>query len=372
MESDDITWRAQEYRDAIARDSDYKKFLKQSFSPRRHRGHSPALDLLVQLPCRHFLTTNYDEEIEIAHARVQGRQIETVDWMDSVQSASLVSHWSDPNTSAKCVYLHGRYDDPDNIVLTESDYQRAYFKISGNTQRLASILLLYPVVFLGFSLQDPDFMAIMRQANALGFSGARHFSLMGISTPEDERAAFLNRARLRRKFGIAAIFYRAGSRHEGLQHVLSHLKTALDTPPAIATAQPPPEKITIKYAHARNPTYPDDPLKGRFGGASEANNWRYSAEVQRCKDDPYWFHLNLKVAPQPGSRRRLRGQVSFWVHPTFTSAHFNSRVFRNQATCSLMTTGCFTAGAVVHQDNTKLELDLAEIDGVPLDFLLSD
>jgi hypothetical protein len=37
-----------------------------------------------------------------------------------------------------------------------------------------------------------------------------------------------------------------------------------------------------------------------------------------------------------------------------------------------MTTGCFTAGAVVHQDNTKLELDLAEIDGVPLDFLLSD
>ena len=369
QDSDDVIWRAQEYRDAIARDREYKRFLKRSFSPRS--GRSPALDLLLQLPCRHFLTTNYDAEIERAHARVLNRPIECVDWMDSAQSAALVSSWSDPNTVPKCVYLHGRYDDPDNIVLTESDYQRAYFKVSGNAQRLASILLLYPVVFLGFSLQDPDFMAIMRQANALGFSGARHFALMGLSTAEDERACFLNRARLRRKFGIAAIFYRAGERHGGLQHLLSHLQESLADDPIVRPVVPPPHKITGRYAHAKNREYPDDPLKGRFGGLSEVNTWRYSAHVERCKDDPYWFDLVLKVTPRPGSRKRLRGQVTFWVHPTFTSSHYTSRVFRNQASCKLLTTGSFTAGAVIHQDGTKLELDLAEIDGVPLDFQLA-
>jgi hypothetical protein len=369
QESEDVIWRAQEYRDAIARDSEYKRFLKKSFAPRH--GRSPALDLLVKLPCRHFLTTNYDAEIELAHARILNRPIECVDWMDSTQSAALVSTWSDPNTAAKCVYLHGRYDDPDNIVLTESDYQRAYFKVSGNAQRLASILLLYPIVFLGFSLTDPDFMAIMRQANALGFSGARHFALMGLSTPEDEKASFLNRARLRRKFGIAAIFYRAGTRHEGLPHILSHLQESLASDPTPRQIVPPPPKITRKYAHSRNREHPDDPLKGRFGGFPEANDWRYSAEVERRKDDPYWFDLKLKVTPRPGSRKRLRGQVTFWVHPTFTSSHYTSRVFRNEASCKLETTGSFTAGAVVHLDGSKLELDLAEIDGVPLDFQLA-
>lgn len=366
---DDITWRAQEYRDAIADERRYQRFLKQTFKPRR--GRSAVLETLVQLPFRHFLTTNYDCEIERAYERVLRSPLASADWMEEDQAASVVSSWSDPAGDRKCVYLRGRFDRPESIVLTEADYQHAYFKMRGNAQRLSSILLLHPIVFLGFSLSDPDLMALLRQANTLGFPGARHFALIGLSSQKEQAARFLERARLRRKFGVAAIFFRPGAKYDGLRALLQHICDVAREERQPEAPETPPRRITESYVWAPNRLYPDDRVKGRFGGSPERGNWRLSAIVKRDAEDPYWFNVKLSVGRRPGYRRRLRGQVDFFMHDSFQQFRYWSRAKNGVATFEFGTYGSFTLGALVHQDKTHLELDLAEIDGAPLDFQMT-
>jgi hypothetical protein len=362
---EDMTWRAQEYRDALADEQGYRRFLRQAFQSKGKT--SVALDTLVKMPFRHFFTTNYDRELEMAYRRMQRKPLDIVDWTDAQRSADLVARWNE-DRQPSCVYLHGCISRPETVILTEQDYQRVYFRTGGNAQRLAAILLLHPVVFMGFSLTDPDLMALLRQVNTLCFEGVRHYALIGLRTPTEIAGRSAERARLRRKFGVAAIFFKPGENYRGLEHVLTFLSQANkwsdEAPP-----EAPPAKITEAYCHRPNENYRDDPLKGRFGGASERGNWKVQARIGRDPGNARWFRVRVEVSARPGSRARLRGRVDYFVHPTFPQYRYYSFTNRNGvASYTFYCIGGFTLGVQVHQDNTFLELDLSEIDAAPLDF----
>jgi hypothetical protein len=176
------------------------------------------------------------------------------------------------------------------------------------------------------------------------------------------------RASLGGKYGIAPIFFKPGAQYRGLRLLLEHLAK----PPKVAKspAQLPPAKIDEKYCWAKNPHYPDDPIKGRFGGLSQRSGWQISATIRRHSDDPYWFRVEVVVAAAPGSSKRLRGRVDFFVHDTFKQYRFWSFTHKKRAKCTFNVYGAFTIGALVHKDKVPLELDLAEVDGAPLDFQL--
>lgn len=368
---DDYPWRAEEYRQAIGDERRYLSMLRRRFRPSadiRKARRSPAartLDALVSLPVRHFFTTNYDEEIETAYRRVHRRSLPTVDWTDTRQAAEIMNSWDNSTSQPSCIHLHGHCYDEESIVLTESDYQRAYFRTAGNAQRLAAILLMHPVLFLGFSLSDPDLMALLRQANMLGFRGSRHFAL--VSSDDSPAVRNIERANLRAKFGIAPIFFRAGRNYSGLRVVLEHLCRPLQER-APASIEMPPAKITENYVCKHNPRFPDDPLRGRFGGCAEKNGWHLSASIERDSEDPYYFNVTATVRPANGVRKRVRGAVHFYMHPTFSSYVYRVTAYRGMAKLSFWCYGSFTMGAKVFIDGTLLELDLAEIEGAPLDF----
>ena len=362
----DVAWRAQEYRDAIANEKLYLKFLRKQF-PRGSKKNR-LLHALVQLPIRHYLTTNYDQELERAYQEVHGNSLRVVDWFDPQRAAEWISHWGDHDEPPTCVYLHGRMDEPSSMVLTEKDYQQAYFQANGNAQRLAAVLLLQPVLFLGFSLTDPDLMALLRQANALCLEGARHYALIGLGKRSEIASRYAERARLRRKFGVNAIFFRPGDKYENLEKIVSYLVEAAKQVSAPAKVESPPERVTEQYCWSRDPINPSDPLKGRFGGRAETHQWQSRVRIKRDIEMPRWFHVNVQISARPGSRARLSGRVDFFVHPTFPQYRYWAFESKGVAQYTFYCLGSFTLGVQIHKDKSFLEIDLAEIDGAPLDF----
>lgn len=363
----DVSWRAQEYRDVLANESWYRRFLRQTFKSTGKS--STAVRSLVKLPLRHFFTTNYDRELEMEFRRQNGSSLDIIDWTDAERSAQFVADWNQQHPAF--VYLHGRYDRPESVILTERDYQRAYFRTSGNTERLAGIFLFHPVLFVGFSLTDPDLMALLRQANTLSFQSARHYALIGLSSKREKDARYVERARLRRKYGVNAIFFSPGPGYRGLDTLLKFLSLAPQWPKERDLEESRnkiPDKIDEEYCYRHNEHYPDDPLKQRFGGSPERGDWRVRAYVERDLQQPHWFRVRAEVSARPGRRAQLRGRVDFFVHPSFPQYRYWTRASKGVAKYTFYCFGSFTLGVQLHQHKAYLELDLAEVDGVPLDF----
>jgi hypothetical protein len=217
--------------------------------------------------------------------------------------------------------------------------------------------------------------SILRQVQALGEGTARHFALVDYTADDDGTELLLRRAVLRSKYGVEPILFNRGPNYRGLSSLLKHLSKPRDDRRADLSSDPPRARSELSRDRvwADNPAFPDDPLKGRFGWESTRDDWRMSARVVRSNDKRWPFWVKLEIAPRPGSNRRLKGRVDFFVHNTFQTYFYSAVMKRKQRENRLRFTlwcwGAFTVGAYVYDTNTPLELDLADVAGAPIDFI---
>jgi hypothetical protein len=114
---------------------------------------------------------------------------------------------------------------------------------------------------------------------------------------------------------------------------------------------------------------PRDPHKGQWGEQPTRNGWVLSASVSPIdSDDSDWYEVNLEVSAEPSSRKRLTGKVVFHLHDSFLEPVVDAEPVRGRARVSLRAYGAFTVGAMVTQDKTPLELDLAKLEAAPRRF----
>jgi hypothetical protein len=132
--------------------------------------------------------------------------------------------------------------------------------------------------------------------------------------------------------------------------------------------QPPVKNENIKLATA--PVLVDlndDPNKGKFGGKPEAAGLKLSAEVTKLEDiDDDYFRIALKVTADKS--RTLDKPVTFHLHPTFNPAEVKLLPANNAVSLVRAAWGAFTVGVTIEGEATQLELDLAQLPGVPLLF----
>ena len=215
----DLLVRAGAYRQLFGT-RDYSAFVRDTFGP--HAGDAERFHKdLVGLPFRHVLTTNYDDLLERAHVKVFAELPERVEIQNPSDMQDFLARARSRKQVRRYVYLHGRYNNPAELILTEEDYQRRYLQ-SGNAETLLTALFAsYQFLFVGFSLTDLDLMSIFRRVVAqLQIEEAPHFALMPLYPSDDPIAV---RRRLDSKYKIEPIFYPVTKDHGRLHDLVRRL-----------------------------------------------------------------------------------------------------------------------------------------------------
>jgi len=137
----DWLWRAEEYRKMLGPDG-FAELIRDTFGP-EEAPHDAFHEDLVRLPFRHILTTNYDAVLEQAHAAAFNRpRAVAVTWNEASNVRELIQRIGDAEHGRRYLYLHGRFDEPDTIVLTERDYTERYLRASDTWPKLFTLLAL--------------------------------------------------------------------------------------------------------------------------------------------------------------------------------------------------------------------------------------
>ncbi|HYF30945.1 MAG TPA: pYEATS domain-containing protein [Chitinophagaceae bacterium] len=111
----------------------------------------------------------------------------------------------------------------------------------------------------------------------------------------------------------------------------------------------------------------NDPHKNQFGGQSKANGREIKANVTPTSFDPDLFTVALEVT-STDTNRPLTGDVTFYLHPTFRDPVRKVTPVNGVANLSIISYGAFTVGVESDEGKTRLEIDLAQVAGIPEKF----
>jgi len=181
----------------------YFPLMAQLFGSRE--GVIASIADLVELPFKHLLTSNYDTGLEYHHS--PSAQPHSICLHDAA-APQFITNYADDGYTRRIVHVHGRYDSPQQIILTEDDYG-IYVRSPVFQQFWNTIPVGARLVFFGFSFEDLDLLYGFRHARmALGGNAQplepRHFGVMALPDPDRESVVTLN---LLIRYGIQPVFF---------------------------------------------------------------------------------------------------------------------------------------------------------------------
>jgi tetratricopeptide (TPR) repeat protein len=174
---------------------------------------NPYLELF-NLKIHRFVTTNYDLELE--RNLIQARHLESADAAlkhlcgsgrgrpkgtlrsfsqdrRNYEDLALFALAKVRGHEDAVFHCHGRFDEPDSLIASESDYQSWYLGDKDDSrltfrQTMELLLESNPLLFVGYGLHDDDLLRPLRHLNALDPKrkpGRPFFALVGC-TPDDK------------------------------------------------------------------------------------------------------------------------------------------------------------------------------------------
>ncbi len=150
---------------------------------------SPALHMLAALPFTTVITTNYDRLFDKALVAARTRDGATKDPISQVYKPKVDDKPDPPPEEASeerpfLLKLHGDFDQPDSIVVTEEDYLNFIQKMGSDHFHpihpfVRVHLQTWRVLFVGYSLRDVNFRLLFRALrwNVDQAEWKRHFAV---------------------------------------------------------------------------------------------------------------------------------------------------------------------------------------------------
>jgi hypothetical protein len=203
----------------------YHQFLTEQV--RGDKAVLPATHkVLMNLPFSAWVTTNYDKLLERAYSEVIGGFPKTLTHRDTEALGRLLF-----DGGQFILKAHGDIDRPETVVLTSRDYSEIIHANPAFNEAFSGLLLTKAVLFLGYSLSDPDFRLLMdRQLTHFkGFVPERYALMSGVGPVEQD--VLWRTARIR----VISYQNQSGTHAEVLQF-LEALKEAVSPAPASAGA----------------------------------------------------------------------------------------------------------------------------------------
>lgn len=207
---------------------------------------SPPCDdfhkMLVSLPFRGILTTNYDTVLEAALGTIYPESASDNSLVIDESSAArvhefLMSMNNDKRMTKRIAHLHGMFNPATSIILSIEDYSRAYglnLTDEENLQQsdsklrfwlLRAVLGTRRVVFVGFSMDDPYLKKILEVVteDLWIWNKSTHYAIMDISSKDAEDTK--DKAKmLDMENGVSTVFYEdADGSHQGLEKIIKEI-----------------------------------------------------------------------------------------------------------------------------------------------------
>ncbi len=212
----------------------YHQFLTE-----RLRGDTaplpPTHHELMHLPFSAWVTTNYDKLLERAYSEVKGGFPKTLTHKDTDALGRLLF-----DAGPFILKAHGDIDRPETVVLTSRDYSEIIHANPAFNEIFTGLLLTKALLFVGYSLSDPDFRLLMdRQLTHFRGFVPERFALMTDLGPV-ERDVLWRTARIQ-----VIPYANTSGRHEEVLHFLRALKAAVQPEPA-AQAMPMAPQVSSR------------------------------------------------------------------------------------------------------------------------------
>lgn len=211
-------------------------------------------EMLVSLPFRGILTTNYDMVLETALNKSKKRFSESVPnrsltiGEDSGQVHDFVMAMSNMKMPRRIAHLHGSIDSGSmkDIILSQKDYEKAYgqkdSKWTLHRKLLWAVLATRRVVFIGFSMNDPYLNEMLKvvSEDLWRWDQSIHFAIMSIS-PDNAEVSKIKAVRLKEEYGIDTVFYEdSDGSHSRLDHLVAEIDKECESQP---TTEPPQDQL---------------------------------------------------------------------------------------------------------------------------------
>ncbi|HZP73767.1 MAG TPA: SIR2 family protein [Gaiellaceae bacterium] len=201
---------------------EFHAHLERTFGPdARTQRYDAVHRILVSARFRGIATTNYDSVLEDA-ASADGDRCEDLDLClpRSFAVFDFLRSTSGGRRRRSVLHLHGWFQNPEHLVVTSDDYAKRYgpyfeetpdggqVRVELDTMHrkvIWALLVSYPVLFVGFSLDDPALRHLLDVINR-DFQRGReldHFALMGV----DDEAQEGRIAQQLAPYGVTPIFY---------------------------------------------------------------------------------------------------------------------------------------------------------------------
>jgi SIR2-like domain/CHAT domain len=232
---------------------------------------------IVETPYACIVTTNFDTLLEDAYARHSGRGLpRTPMGTELANQGTLLL-----DGAFFILKAHGTLQHDQSMVFTADDYRRITYDNPAFQSFLSALLLSHAVLFVGYSLSDPNFRLLL-DSQLTTFDGevpSRYAVMSGVGPVE--RDLMWRTARIR------VLSYEAG-RHEYVGQVLRTLadRSAVD---AMGTRRSPEVRTTIGMPDEL-PTY-QLAIRGRGGQFDFGFRNGTSAEPLSARgdgDDEWW------------------------------------------------------------------------------------
>lgn len=166
--------------------ADSRQFFRERFFI-PHYERSPIHEIVLDLDPKIVVTTNYDEIYDkfcasgIAREGYSVRRYYEDNVLDEIRS-----------TARLVLKAHGCITDTSKMVLTRSQYFHARAKCPGFFSVLESLFLVNTLLFIGYSLSDPDIALVLESANLSVPTKHPHYALVAAGRHDAVVAAMRN------------------------------------------------------------------------------------------------------------------------------------------------------------------------------------
>lgn len=261
-------------------DGIYANALRDIFRPRAGAGgnrYTALQGLLVSLPFRGHVTTNFDPGL--IEARMRLRQDSLSTGFGTWKDADIVEGWTtgDIFAAQPCpiLFAHGYYERTDSVVLGTAEYRDIY-KTGAFRRLFLKLFEQENLVFVGLSFNDDWIRFVANEVLTVRRSSdPRHIALIPmpdghVYTPFD-RDMFVNQYDAEPLFFPVTTNPNGTSNYGALLAILRALGFALGVPPPATPA--PPAAVAAVPTHPACPHHPARHLR-RPGCPLEPRNHR--------------------------------------------------------------------------------------------------